>query len=129
MLGIVAAPIVSVGTLAMDNANAYRTDNVVAQLKFADGSVGNMVYVANGDNGLPKEYIEVFGQRSVAVVDDYRKVTLYVKGQARSHRMGAQDKGHTAEMAALVRAITRGTDMPIPFFELVQVTEATFGVL
>ena len=129
MLSVVGAPIVSVSALVMDNANVYRTDNVVAQFKFADGSVGNMVYVANGDSGLPKEYIEVFGQRSAAVVDDYRMVRLYVKGQTRSHRIGAQDKGHAAEMAALIRAIRQGEDMPIAFSELVHVAEATFAVL
>lgn len=126
---VVGAPITSVTTGAMDNAGVYVTDNVVAQLRFADGSLGNLIYVANGDARMPKERVEVFGQRSAAVIDDYRTVELFEKGRARTERLGSQDKGHRREIALVAEAVRTGGAMPVAAPELFEVTEATFAVL
>ena len=126
---VIGAPITSVSASAMDNAGVYVTDNVAAQLRFADGSLGNLVYVANGDSGVPKERVEVFGQRTAAVIDDYRTVTLSVKGRQRIEKLGAQEKGHRREMAAVAEAVRAGKPMPIPAAELFEVTDATFAIL
>jgi polar amino acid transport system substrate-binding protein len=126
---VVGAPIVSVTAGAMDNAGVYANDNVVAQLRFGDGSLGNLIYVANGDSRLPKERVEVFGNRSAAVIDDYRTVELFEKGRERTERLGSQDKGHRREMAAVAEAVRTGGPMPIPATELIEVTEASFAVL
>lgn len=126
---VVGAPIIAVNAMGMYNARIYSGDNIVAQFQFSDGSVGNLIYVSNGDSTLAKEYIEVFGQRSSAVIDDFRAMTAYVRGKEQAYKLGSQDKGHAAEMAELVKVVRQGTPMPIPFAELVNVTEATFAIL
>ena len=37
-----------------------------------------------------------------------------------------QDKGHAAEMAALINSVREGGPSPIPFDEIVEVTRASF---
>jgi hypothetical protein len=113
----------------MANGGVYSGDNVAVQLRFEDGSLGNLLYVANGDTALPKEYVEIFGQRSAAVIDDYRLVRRYVKGREDVQKLGSQDKGHRTQMARVVDALRSGGAMPIPAAQLFEVTEATFAAL
>ena len=40
----------------------------------------------------------------------------------------AQDKGHRREMELTVDAMKQGKDAPIPFEQIVEVTEATFAI-
>jgi polar amino acid transport system substrate-binding protein len=126
---LVGAPITSVSAGAMANGGVYSNDNIAVQLRFQDGSLGNLLYVANGDTALPKEYVEVFGQRSAAIIDDYRVVRRYVKGREDVQKLGSQDKGHRTQMARVVEALRSGGEMPIPAAQLFEVTEATFAVL
>jgi polar amino acid transport system substrate-binding protein len=126
---IVGARIVSVHAASMDDGGVYSQDNVSATFRFADGSIGTMLYLANGDSRLPKERAEVFGHRSAAVLDDYRAVTIYAKGDAKVHKLGAQDKGHRAELLAFTVAVRDGGSAPIASNELFEVTEAAIAVL
>lgn len=95
-------------------------------LDFANGSVANIVYTANGDKAMSKERIEVFGGGRVAVLDDFRALELWSDGRKtvqKSHLH--QNKGHGAECAAFVRAVKEGTESPIPFDSIVNTTLAT----
>jgi hypothetical protein len=49
MRAAVGAPIRSVVATSMANGGVYRDDNVAVQLAFADGSIGNLIYCANGN--------------------------------------------------------------------------------
>lgn len=129
MRAVVGAPIRSVVATPMANGGMYKDDNLAVQLTFADGSIGNLVYCANGNTGVSKEYAEVFCQGSTAILDDYRTVTTYVGDRRRAHRSSAQDKGHVEELKQLVEAVRQGRALPIPVSELIEVTHATFAVL
>jgi hypothetical protein len=41
---------------------------------------------------------------------------------------GGRDKGHRRELELTIEAMKRSNSAPIPFLELVEVTEATFAV-
>jgi polar amino acid transport system substrate-binding protein len=129
MYSVVGHPIVAVSAFAADDRGIYCGDNLVAQFRFADGSIGTMTYVANGDNGLGKEYIEVFGERSAILIDNYESITTSVRGKTKKLRSGKQDKGHAAEIKAFISAVMQGTDLPISFAEIEHVTWATLAVL
>jgi polar amino acid transport system substrate-binding protein len=101
-------------------------DQCAMTLRFANGSVGTITYVARGDTRLAKEYFEVFAGGMSAVLDDFRKLTLYSGGHERVLWRGAQDKGHSAEVAEFLRA-TRDKKAPISLGELRAVTLATFA--
>jgi predicted dehydrogenase len=114
---------------ALPNLGKYRDDNVAINLVLKDGSIGAILYVANGDKSLPKEALEVFGQGKAAILEDFRKVTLVAGGRAKSSNAGGQNKGHAAEMAAWVDAIRGGQPEPVPFEYSVAATRASFAVI
>jgi len=100
--------------------------SVVAVLRYADGSVGTVSYLTDGDARFPKELMEAFGDGSAARLDNFRKGSVWRAGRRRSRRslMGA-DKGHGREMEEFVRAVRDGSPMPIPLDTLIATTHAT----
>ena len=59
-----ACPI-EVQAQTVGNPGQYSMDNIVASLKFANGTLGTISYLANGDKSASKERVEVFGGGSV----------------------------------------------------------------
>ena len=83
--------------------------------------------LANGDRAVAKEYFEVFCGGSIARIDDFK--TLYLSRNGKTETLkGGRDKGHRREMELTVEAMKQGKDAPIPFEELIEVTEATFAI-
>jgi polar amino acid transport system substrate-binding protein len=106
------------------NTNA---DNVIITLTFADGSVGNITYLANGDKALPKEHLEVFGGGNSAVIHDFNSVSLYQNSSLKKIRTSG--KGQKEEVAAFLEAIKTGADSPISFDSIYSTTLSTFKVI
>jgi polar amino acid transport system substrate-binding protein len=52
-------------------------DTVNINIKFENGSVGNILYIANGDSALPKEYCEIFAGGKTAIMDNFQSVIFY----------------------------------------------------
>jgi predicted dehydrogenase len=103
------------------------TDNFVANLRFADGSVGSLTYTALGSKDHPKERLEVYVDGKVLVMDDY--LTLTVTGaRAKGVESRLQQKGHLEELQAFARCIRQGGEWPIPLWEQIQATEISFEV-
>jgi len=100
-------------------------DTVSIQLKFEDGSIGNINYFANGNKRFPKERLEVFCGGKVLQLDNFRVLRGYGWKNFKKMRLWRQDKGHSAEVEAFVGAVKKGGASPIPFSEIVEVTETT----
>jgi hypothetical protein len=96
-------------------------------MAFADGSVASVLYLANGDRAVTKEYFEVFCGGAVARLDDFRILELVRKGKKRTFK-SRQDKGHRAELEQTIKAIIQGKPSPIPFEEICEVTATTFQI-
>jgi predicted dehydrogenase/threonine dehydrogenase-like Zn-dependent dehydrogenase len=108
------------------NSGTYSNDNIVASLKFANGSLGTISYMANGDKAASKERLEVFGGASVAILEDFRRLELVRHGRKQIARARwSQDKGHKTEMRAFVDAVQGKVAPPISFEEIVASTLAT----
>src|SRR5208282_4473081 len=119
-----ASPI-EVQAQTVGNLGQYSMDNVFASLKFANGTLGTISYLANGDKSASKERVEVFGGGSVAILEDFRRLELVRNGRKQITRARwGQDKGHKAEMQAFVDVL-RSKTPPIPFEQLVGSTLAT----
>ncbi len=125
---LVGAPPISVMAHALPDAGKYREDNVSMTFTFADGSLGVVDYLANGDKSFPKERVEVFCGGQVSVLDDFVALETVRDGR-KSTAGGAQDKGHVAEWQAFVQAIRAGGVPPIPYEQLLGVTQATFAAV
>jgi predicted dehydrogenase/threonine dehydrogenase-like Zn-dependent dehydrogenase len=123
---LVGEPPIAVTAHGLPDGGRYLEDNVVLTFEFPDGSIGTVAYLANGDKSLPKERVEVFSGGRVAILEDYRKLTLIRDGHRKVRRAWLrQDKGHKAEWRAFVGAILDGGEPPIPYADIIGVTRAT----
>jgi polar amino acid transport system substrate-binding protein len=102
-------------------------DNVVITIKFKNGSIGNLTYLANGDKGLPKEYIEVFGAGKTAVIHDFHSAELFKNNK--STTLKSDGKGHKEEVKEFITVLSEGKDSPISFRSICLTTLTTFKIL
>ncbi|HEY6339585.1 MAG TPA: Gfo/Idh/MocA family oxidoreductase [Candidatus Sulfotelmatobacter sp.] len=129
LMFLARSPIVEVEARAISNDGRYSGDNVLASLRFANGSEGTISYLANGDRSFSKERVEVFGGGAVAVLEDFRRLELARIGRKHVIRSRwRQDKGHRAEWSAFAECIKKGSASAIPFEEIVCSTLATLRI-
>jgi predicted dehydrogenase/threonine dehydrogenase-like Zn-dependent dehydrogenase len=109
----------TVQAIGMPDNGKYRSDNVQINLKFTNGSIGQVLYLANGDKGLPKERLEVHCAGRSAILDDFRDLQLWSGGSRKEYKsVLRQDKGHQASWEAFLQAIKAGGTPPIPYDQL-----------
>jgi polar amino acid transport system substrate-binding protein len=104
-------------------------DSIFITLRFADGSNGSVAYLSEGDKGLAKERVEIFGAGRVFVLDDFRRATLYRDGREEQVTLKAQDKGQQEQVRAVCASVLEGGPLPISLDELAATSRATFRVL
>ena len=123
------AKITSVHAAAIRSATAHygQTDNFVATLTYADGSVATLTYTALGAKEYPKEHLECYVDGKVLVMEDYRKLTVY-GAKAKGVDIPTVDKGQKQELEAFAKALKSGGDWPIPLWQQIQATEISFDV-
>ncbi len=109
-------------------AEALPEDGVTATIRFADRTVGTLIYSTSGSGGLGKERLEVHGQGATAVLDDYRTLHVAGSGGARKIRAG-RGKGHREEIRAFLDAVKAGGPSPVPFSQAAWSTRATLGIV
>jgi predicted dehydrogenase/threonine dehydrogenase-like Zn-dependent dehydrogenase len=103
-------------------------DTLVISLNFENGSIATINYFSNGNKKLAKEYIEVHCNGVSAIINDFKRMTIYGKKTV-DYKLKKQDKGHRAEMEQFIKAIRNGSPSPIPFDELYHSTLTTFKVM
>jgi len=114
-------------TIQTDNQMTTLEDNVIITIQFSDGSIGSITYLANGDPQFPKEYMEVFCQNKVVIMDNFSSLTTMVKGKKKVKKAIIQSKGHKEEMQSFIDSIKK-QKMPIAFESLYATTLATLKV-
>ena len=111
---------------SVGNAGQYSMDNIVAQFRFPNGTLGTITYMANGDKSVSKERLEIFGGASVAILEDFRRLEFVRDGRKQISRARLeQDKGHKAEMRAFADAVQGKIRPPVSFEQIVASTLAT----
>jgi predicted dehydrogenase len=111
-----------------DGARRYNNDNILVTITFADGSTGTIHYLANGASAVDKEYLEVFGDQKTARMWNFKKLECAV-GRKKSTKSFSGDKGHAAEMKALLDGFASGSGSPIGIDSLAATSRVTFAVL
>jgi polar amino acid transport system substrate-binding protein len=115
-------------SIGSDNAQVRNADSAAITIRFSDGSVGTLLYLANGDPSIAKEYFEVFGGGRTAIMHNFRSLSL-AAGRKTSTTKFNGDKGHADEVKQTIDAMKNGTPMPIPFESLVDTTMATIAAM
>ncbi|MDB4665618.1 bi-domain-containing oxidoreductase [bacterium] len=110
-----------------DNAGLVAEDNVSINLKYADGSVANILYVALGSPDIAKERCEIYANESVAVMENFCKTTCSGK-LGKEKLKGKQAKGFAEELEAFASAVKSGDSSPISFESLINTTETCFAI-
>lgn len=118
----------SVTTQTLPDSGRYSKDNLSITISFANGSLGTVTYVANGNKSFGKESLEVFGGGLSARLDDYRTLLIHHQNKKiqRTARL-RQDKGHRAEWQSLSAYLTGKGPEPLSFEAIIRSTETTFA--
>ncbi len=127
---IVDAPISAAKvTSVADPKSGAKVDDITSfTLSFADGSMGTVHYLANGHKAFPKERLEVFCAGRILALDNFRSLKGLGWSGFRGVKHLRQDKGQEACSKAFLEAIGSGGPSPIPFEELVEVSEWTIKI-
>lgn len=121
---------VSVTALALPDGGKYQQDNVTVTIRFENGSLGTMTYLANGNKSFSKERIEVFCGGKIGIMEDFRSMELCSEDRRSVLKSRfRQDKGHQAAWANFVKTITSGGNPPISYEELIAVHQACFAAV
>jgi polar amino acid transport system substrate-binding protein len=108
------------------NERMKNDDNIAITITCKNGSVGTIIYVANGDKSLPKERIEIFGGGKVGIIDDFKLGVIHSGGRSKTIKL--EGKGHRQEVESFLKAIKEGLQMPISFESIYYTTKATFKI-
>lgn len=113
-------------SLSSKSADVFNRDTVSINIKFTDGSVGNLNYLANGDSLLDKEYCEVFCGESIAIMRNFKSVELISNKKSRVFNYDGK-KGHKEEIVSVIDALLNGKPFPISYEVLRAISLATFA--
>ena len=102
-------------------------NNVSVTMRYTDGSVCTLLYTALGERGLAKEYIEVYVDGKVLVVDDFKALRLYGL-EGRGWSAPVANKGHLQTLQCFAKSMQDGENWPIPMEQLVSATRVSFLV-
>jgi polar amino acid transport system substrate-binding protein len=111
----------------VSGSNSVARDNISVSLRYPNGSLANLVYVAMGGRSMDRERLEVHGQRSSFVLDDFINLEFF-GGSKQSWRLPRQDKGHHAELEQVANKIHGKPTSLISTEEVFNATELTFRV-
>jgi polar amino acid transport system substrate-binding protein len=102
-------------------------DTVSIVMKFEDGSIGTIIYQANADSSIPKEYLEVSAHQKSAILHNFEKVNFYSGGKIKTKSYFG--KGHKEEIEAFINSIKKGGEPPIDLKTLLITTLTTFAII
>ena len=114
-------------SISTGNKKITPEDNISIIIKFSNGSIGNLNYLANGDKSMQKEKIEVFGGGKIGVINDFRDGVFF--GEGKTIRLKSNGKGHKEEINSFLNAIRDGKESPISFRSICLTTLTTFKIL
>jgi predicted dehydrogenase/NADPH:quinone reductase-like Zn-dependent oxidoreductase len=128
---LAGSAIVSVQATAIGYAPGIliKDDKVSFTLSFADGSFGTVHYLSNGNKSFPKERLDVFCAGRILQLDNFRKLRGYGWPGFKKMNLWSQDKGQRRCVSTFIQAVMKGEPSPIPFNEIVEVTETSFHIM
>ena len=109
------------------NVPIETNDNVSVNIKFSDGSVGNLLYLANGDKSVDREYCEVYSGGKTAIMDNFATVFFYDQGKKK--RRYDHSMGHSQEIEHFVNVILGNERPQVSFESICDTTLATFRIM
>ncbi len=127
---LISSNVISVyaATVQKNDQSIPNEDNVNIVLNYANGSTATISYFAYGDNSMPKEQIEAFGNGISMQLNDFRELTIYSGVKAKKEKSANQDKGFVNEFKAFKVSVESGVPA-ISFVSIYNTTKTTFKIL
>jgi predicted dehydrogenase/threonine dehydrogenase-like Zn-dependent dehydrogenase len=120
-------PRISVEVAGISGSNSVARDNVSVTLRYPNGSLATLLYVAMGSKALDRERIEVHAEKNSMVLDDFKEISFY--GTTRdSIKLPRADKGHREELEQVARLVRGKQSSVITTEEVFRTNELTFKV-
>lgn len=122
----IGAPVVEVNATAIapQTEHVLGSDNVSVTLRCEDGSVATLLYTALGSLDFSKEYMELYADGKVLVLDDYRALRVHGAG-VKGWTASVQDKGHLEELRVFAVSLRERVEPPIPLDVLLETTKVS----
>lgn len=118
----------SISAYSMDDSEGlYDTVNI--SIKFSNGSIGVVSYLANGNRNVPKEYIEINSSGTTAIINDFKDLSIYGKGKPFKKKLMHQNKGQKKMIESFVDSIENFGTAPISMEQTFYTTLATFRAM
>jgi len=128
---LIGSPVVSfkAGTIRPRTESINGFENTSIIFEYEDGSVATLEYFTVGSKEFAKEYMEVHFDEKSIIMNDYASLTGFgVKVKIIQNSI--PEKGQLEELQNLYLSLTNDQyHWPIPFWELLQTTELTFGIM
>ena len=100
-------------------------NNIAAIFRFADGSIGNLLYTTAGSESSAGESVEVFAPGVAASSEDFKRLTIK-KAQRKTKKHLFAEKGYYAQMESFIRELREGRE---PSVTVRDGARATIGAL
>jgi predicted dehydrogenase/threonine dehydrogenase-like Zn-dependent dehydrogenase len=117
----------SIVSHSVKTMNDETQDTVIISLAFADGSIGSIAYLANGNKSIPKERVEIFVAGKILRLDNFRNLEFYGWRRLKSMRLWKQDKGQKNCVQEFVNSINSGLT-PISSEEIFEVARISIEI-
>lgn len=115
-------------SIKSNNVQITPEDNISIVVSFEDGSIGNLLYLGNGDKSMPKELVEVFSGGKIGSIHDFRKGKLHKNNK--EFKLKESGKGHKQEIIAFLNSLTdKNSKTPIRFDSIYDTTLVTFKII
>jgi predicted dehydrogenase/threonine dehydrogenase-like Zn-dependent dehydrogenase len=115
--------------LSMPNERFRCDDNLQLVIRFSNGSVGTINYVASGNKAVPKEFLEVIGGGLTIQMNDFRTLSIAGDKGLQMDKKRNQDKGHRKMLELWSHYLTADLGSPISFNSLFDTSLTTFEIL
>ena len=115
-------------SISSGNKQVNNYDNVAVIINFSDGSVGSLLYLANGDSSVSKERCEIFSGGKTAMMNNFESVEIHSNNKMSFRKFDGR-KGHKEEVKHFCDVITGKTAPQLTFRSIWLTTTATFKIV
>ncbi|MBL7127384.1 MAG: bi-domain-containing oxidoreductase [Ignavibacteria bacterium] len=115
-------------SIESDNQQVENFDNVNIIVKYSDGSIGNLLYLANGDSSLSKEYCEVYCGGDTTIMDNFKSVSFFRNGK-KNRKSYDGSKGHREEVKYFLERIKGVVPNKLNFESIYLTTLVTLRIM